>query len=202
MVRWSIPTGGSGATIAAPRLPDSGRAAMVAPMSQDGSRFALPALALALALGGCGLDVRTDAAKGIVRILDAVHRGDRPAFEAALDRPALRADLRAQLVALGRARGLDVDGGPTEFALDRMITPRAVKLVEARTGQPASRSPTAAQIALTLKVADRRRVCVSDPGKARCLLTFAKEKGGWRLVGMQATDLMIELPPDPKARRP
>lgn len=200
MVGWSIPTGGSGATTAAPCLPDSDRAAMVARMSQDGLRFAL--LALALLLNGCGLDVRADAAKGIVSFLDAVHRGDRPAFEAALDRPALRADLRAQLVGLGRARALDVDGGPSEFALDRMITPRAIKLVEAHTGQAASRSPTAAQIAPTLKVADRRRVCVSDPGRGRCLLTFAKEKGAWRLVGMQATDLKVQLPPDPKARRP
>lgn len=174
---------------------------MVAPMSQDGSRFASPALALALLIGGCGLDVRADAARGIVKVLDAVHRGDGPAFEAALDRPALRADLRAQLVALGRARSLDVDGGPTEFALDRMITPRAFRMVEAQTGQAASRSPTAAQIAQTLKVTDRRHVCVTNPGRTRCLLTFAKDRGAWRLVGMQATDLKIELPPDPNARR-
>ena len=173
---------------------------MVGRMFRKGPTVAF--LALALLVSGCSLDVRANAAKGIARFLDAVHRGDRPAFEAALDRAALRANLRGQLVDLGRARGLDVDGGPSDFALDRMITPQAFKLVEARTGEALPMAPSAAQIALTMKVTDRTHVCVSDPGKDRCLLDFAREKGVWRLVGMQATDLKIEVPPDPRKKRP
>ncbi len=158
-------------------------------------------LALSLALAGCSLDVRADASRGIARFLDAVHRDDRKAFEAAIDRPALRTDLRNQLADLGKAKDLDVGEGASEFALDRMITPQAFQLVEARTGRALPVAPTAAQIALTMQVHDKAHVCVAGPapdtGKTRCLLSFAKRGGGWRLVGMQATDLKIELPPTP-----
>ncbi len=148
----------------------------------------------AAVLGGCGVGVRADASKGIARFLAAAHRGDRAAFEAALDREALRADLHDQVAALGRGSVLDIDGGPSEFALDRMISPKAFKLVEARTGQVLPIAPTAAQVAPLLKVRDRRHVCLATPGRDRCVLSFAREKGAWRLVGMQATDLRIEVP--------
>lgn len=157
---------------------------------------------LALTLSGCGLGTRADAAGAIARFLDAVHRGDKTAFEAGLDRAALRADLRDQLADLGRSRAIEVDGGPSEFALDRMITPQAFKLVEARTGRPLPMAPTAAQVALLMKVRDRNHVCLADPGKARCRLAFTRENGVWRLVGMQATDLTIEIAPAPAKNAP
>ena len=73
---------------------------MVRRMSKSGPAAAF--LAIVCALSACSLDVRADASQGIARFFDAVHRGDRKAFEAAIDRPALRADLRAQLAELGR----------------------------------------------------------------------------------------------------
>jgi hypothetical protein len=153
-------------------------------------------------LAGCGIDVRADAAQGVARFLDAVHNGDRKAFEAAVDRPLLRADLRDQLAEFGRAKDLDIQGGASEFALDRMITPEAFRLVSARTGQPMPVAPTAAQVALLMKVKDKSHVCLGDPGKDRCILNFAKRGGTWRLVGMQATELkVVALPPPPAAKR-
>src|SRR5215469_1882625 len=111
----------------------------------------LAALALPIVLlAGCGLDVRADAAQGIARFLDAVRRDDHKAFEASVDRPALRADLRDQLADLGRAKDIDIDGGPSEFALDRMITPEAFRLVSARNGEPMPFAPSAAQVALLM----------------------------------------------------
>jgi hypothetical protein len=181
-------------------LPEAASAAMVRRMLGKGLTAALSALAFVL--GGCGVDVRADAANGVAKFLDAVRRGDQPAFEAALDRPALRSDLRDQLTALGRANGVDVNGGPSDFALDRMITPEAFRLVEARTGQALPIAPTAAQVALSMAVRDPNHACVQDPGKARCLLSFAKENGVWRLVGMPATDLKIEVLPEPSKKRP
>lgn len=153
--------------------------------------------ALAVVLGGCDIGVRAEAAKAIERFLAAVHNNDRAAFEAAVDRPALRADLRDQLTDLGRARGVIVEGGPSEFTLDRMISPGAFRLVEAKTGQVLSHAPNAAEIALIMKVRDKGHVCVGDPSKAACALSFAKRDGVWRLVGMRATDLRIEVPPAP-----
>ena len=154
-------------------------------------------------LSGCGVDVRADAAQGIARFLDAVRRDDDKAFEAAIDRPTLRADLRDQLAQLGHARDIDIDGGPSDFALDRMITPEAFRLVSARTGQPLPVAPSAAQVALLMHVKDKRHVCLGDPGQDACLLSFAKAAGGWRLIGMKATELkVVALPPPPaKAKR-
>lgn len=152
---------------------------------------------LAVALGGCDIGVRAEASKAIERFLTAVHNDDRKAFEAAIDRNALRADLRDQLTDLARAKGVVVEGGPSEFALDRMITPAAFQLVEARTGQALHVAPNAAAIALMMQVRDRSHVCVGDPGKPRCTLSFAKRDGAWRLVGMQATNLTIAVPPAP-----
>jgi hypothetical protein len=154
----------------------------------------------AVALGGCDIGVRADASKAIQRFLTAVHNDDHRAFEAAIDRRALRADLRDQLTDLARAKGVVVEGGPSEFALDRMITPAAFRLVEAKTGQALHVAPNAATVALMMQVRDRSHVCVGDPGKPRCTLSFAKREGTWRLVGMQATNLMIEIPPVPKKK--
>jgi len=176
-------------------LPESPGAAMVPPMFKTGPAAAF--LALSLALCGCSLDVRADASRGVARFFEAVHSGDRKAFEAAIDRPALRADIRDQLAQLGKAKGLDVGEGASEFALDRMITPGAFQPVEARTGRLLPVAPTAAQIALAMKVRDKTHVCITDLGKDRCVLVFAKRRGDWRLVAMQATDLKIEVPAAP-----
>ena len=156
--------------------------------------------ALAVALGGCDLSVRADASKSIERFLKAVHDHDRTAFEASIDRAALRADLRDQLTELARAKGVVVEGGPSEFALDRMISPAAFRLVEANTGQALPGAPSAAEIALIMKVQDKAHVCVGDPRANRCALSFAKRGGTWRLVGMQATDLKIAVPPAPSKK--
>jgi hypothetical protein len=156
--------------------------------------------ALAVTLGGCDIGVRADASKAIERFLTAVHNDDRAAFEAGIDRHALRADLRDQLTDLARAKGVVVEGGPSEFALDRMISPAVFHLVAAKTGEALPTAPSAAEIALIMKVRDKAHVCVGDPSKPRCLLSFAKRGGVWRLVGMQATGLRIEVPPAPSKK--
>jgi hypothetical protein len=155
---------------------------------------------LTVALCGCDIGVRADASKAVERFLTAVHNDDPTAFEAVIDRKALRADLRDQLTDLARAKGVMVDGGPSDFALDRMISPAAFRLVEANTGQAVSTAPNPAEIALMMQVRDKAHVCVGDAGKPRCPLSFAKRDGVWRLVGMQATDLKIEVPPAPSKK--
>src|SRR5437016_413755 len=117
---------------------------MVRRMLRKGSVTALSALACLLA--ACGPGVRADGSAAISRFLAAAQGDDRKAFEAALDRPAVRADLTAQVAELGRSRGVDVDGGASEFAMDRMITPQTVGLAAARTAPGWPATPTAAQI--------------------------------------------------------
>jgi hypothetical protein len=142
--------------------------------------------ALALSLGACGLDARKGAAKDIAEFMAAVQRDDQPAIEAALDRPALRINLRDQLADLGRASGIDVGDGPSEFAMDRMITTQAIQLAEARTGLPAA--PNLAQVEPLLRMQDKAHACVQDAAKDHCALTFARRAGVWRLAGMLAIE--------------
>jgi hypothetical protein len=167
-------------------LPDAAGAAMVAGMLHKPNVVAL--LALAVLLGACGAGVRAKASASIASFLAALQRDDSRAFEAALDRPALRTDLRAQMAELAKRTGVDVGEGPSEFALDRMITPQAVRVTAARVGPGWPATPTAAQIVPHMKVRDNgAQVCLEEAATKRCLLTFAKEDAGWRLVGMLFT---------------
>lgn len=156
----------------------------------------LLAVALVAALGGCEAGARKDAAKGAERLFAAVVARDRVAFEAAVDRRAVREDLRAQLIEVARQQGLEVDGGPSEFALDRMIGPEAFQLVDERGGRLAQ-APSAEQLSAMIEVQDGGRACVQGAAD-RCLLRFARQKSEegpqWRLVGMPARDLVIRVP--------
>jgi hypothetical protein len=155
---------------------------------------------LALALGACSGGEKTEASKDVARFLDAVRRGDRQAFDAGVNRPEVRSDLREQVKELARLKGVEVDGGPSEFAMDRMIAPEAFHMVDARTGQPPAAGPTPAQVEAMLKVRNATRVCLDDATTHACRITFAKRDGGWKLVGMPATDLRIEVPPPAPAK--
>ena len=153
--------------------------------------------ALALLLNACGAGAKTEASKDVAGFLDAVRRGDRAAFNAGVNRVEVRSDLREQVKELARLKSVEVDGGPSEFAIDRMIAPEAFHLVDARTGQPLASGPTPAQVASMLKVRNSTRVCLDDATTHACRVTFANRDGAWTLVGMPSTALRIEVPPAP-----
>jgi hypothetical protein len=127
---------------------------------------------------------------------------DPAKFEAIVDRPAVRADLRAQLTRVAQANALAVEGGASDAALDRMITPHAFRLVAAGTGAPLASAPTREQAAALLKPLGQDLVCLHDqtPQQA-CLLTFAKARAGWRLVGMAPAGFTIAVSPEPEKTR-
>lgn len=152
----------------------------------------------ALSLSACNGAAPKGAAETASRLLTAAYNNDRIAFEAEIDRAAVRDDVRRQVSEMARSKALDVDGGPSEFALDRMISPDAVRIVD-KQGARLTAAPTTQQIAPLMKVVDDRHVCVRDAESPQnCLLTFAKGKGAeakghWRLVGMRALDLRVEV---------
>ena len=148
----------------------------------------------ALGLVSCGGPAPQGAAETASRLLAAAYRGDRVAFEAEIDRAAVREDVRRQVTRLAKGATLDVDGGPSEFALDRMISPAAFRLVHAGSGEALRAPPTPAQVAKLMRTVDARHACLRDAESPNaCLLTFAKDKKQWRLVGMKAMGLKIEL---------
>ena len=146
---------------------------------------------LALPLSACGGSAPKGAAETASRLLAAAMMNDRVAFEAEIDRAALRDDMRRQVVAMARTKALDVEGGPSEFALDRMISPDAIRLVDGA-GERLSEPPKPEEVRDMLKPLDDDRVCLRQRG-SECLLTFGKSKAGWRLVGMQARDMTIQV---------
>lgn len=150
---------------------------------------------VALGLNGCG-GAPKGASESASRLLAAVYADDRVAFEAEIDRAAVRDDVRRQVAVLARSKTLDVEGGPSEFALDRMIGPQAVRVVDSE-GEALAAAPSVDQVTALMKPLDGDQACLRDAAEPeRCLLTFAKEKGVWRLVGMQARDLRIEVEGD------
>ena len=163
------------------------------------SRVRLAALcALGLAAQACGGGGGSrDAAAAAQALLAAAQAGDAAHFEAAIDRPALRAELRQQMIAVAHANGLDV-GGPSDQALDRMIGPQSIHLVQAAGGAPLAGPPSPAQVAALIKPADRGRVCLHDltPQQA-CILTFLRESAGWRLVSMPSGEVVVAIPAAP-----
>lgn len=148
----------------------------------------------ALSLAGCGGKAPNAAAETASRLLAAALKNDRVAFEAEIDRAAVRDDVRRQVAEMAKGSALDVDGGPSEFALDRMISPDAVRVVDSR-GQRLTHAPSASEVAPLLRPAGDRKVCLRDAETHKdCLLTFAKGDGsGWRLVGMKARDLRVQM---------
>lgn len=136
---------------------------------------------------GSGLGERGDASRAIAKFLVAADKGDRAAFEAGLDRKALRADLADQMAEVGRSKGLDIGEAPTEFVLDRLISPSAVRQAAARTAPNWPAEPTAQQVVPRMKVRDLTHVCLEEQATKRCLLTFARTDGAWRLIAMPAS---------------
>ena len=156
----------------------------------------VPVLALmAIGLNGCGAAAPKGAIESASRLLAAALSGDRAAFEAQIDREAVREDVRRQVTELAKAKALEVDGGPSEFALDRMISPEKVRVVDG-SGEALTAAPTLEQVAPLMRKVDADHACLHDVDAQDCLLTFAKGEDHWRLVGMKAINLTIQVAGD------
>lgn len=164
-------------------------------MLRTPARLAVQAALLLVCACGARDPVKA-ATPDVQGLLAALQAGDARGFEAHLDRPALRADLRRQVAGVGHANGLDVEGGPSDLALDRRIDPAALRLVRQGTDQPLAAAPSPGQTAALLKAVDHDHVCLRDPAQ-RCLLMFARETAGWRLTAMPAQPgVRIEIGPE------
>jgi hypothetical protein len=148
---------------------------------------------------GCARQPAERPETGVAQsLLASAWSDDAAAFEAVVDRPAVRADLRKQLLQVAQASTLSVEGGASDAVLDRMISPHAFRLIEAASGAPLTAAPSRAQTAALLKPIGHDAVCVHDQTPAQaCLLTFAKLKDGWRLVGMAPAGFTIAVAPEP-----
>ena len=110
----------------------------------------------------------------------------------------MRADLRRQLMAVAQANTLSVEGGASDAAIDRMITPESFRMVQTGTGAPLAAAPSRTQALALIKDQGKDRACLhGGPPEEACLLTFAREPAGWRLVGMAPAGFTIPVAPEP-----
>jgi hypothetical protein len=146
--------------------------------------------AVAAALAGCG-GQRGEAVRQIDKFLVAAAGDDRMAFEARIDRLALRADLKGQLMALPEVRTLQEQLGDEtgDVAVDRMISPQSFRDLRAG-AEPLPPKGDLRAIRAKLKVLARDRVCLlGEADNDRCQLTFARQGEAWKLVAVYAPNL-------------
>lgn len=156
--------------------------------------FGLTAAVAVLTLGGCDqLQERYRAAEGVHELFEAVQIGDRAAFDAHIDRPALRASLRDRLgKTLGGGQGGEILGDllgsqSADNAIDQMVTPESFRILWRASGLPTDRVPTAVEIAPLLTMQGPGKACVRKGIKSdQCALEFRDEAGTWKLVGINA----------------
>ena len=154
---------------------------------------ALVAGAALAVLAGCATTTRYGAANDIHDFLVAVRDGDQAAFDAHIDRPALKANLKARLLAaavdkygLGGASALGaLAAGPlANLAVDGLARPKVFSAAADLMGYgPQTPIPNFIFIGRAVKPLDSERVCVMLKG--RCTFIFKDEDGGWKMIAFE-----------------
>ncbi len=163
-----------------------------------------PLVVLALlALSACATLQQYEAAGDIRAFLLAVRDTDQAAFDAHIDRPALKAQVRARLIAYVLQRkdtgGLAVFGsamaGPiADYAVDHLAQPQVfLAVAEAEGYSPDQPVPNAAFLAPLIKPIDGERACISQKAGGPCVLLFRKEDGAWKLIAFEGDPGMLKL---------
>jgi hypothetical protein len=149
---------------------------------------------LAALLSACATLPKLDAARDVHQFLVAVRDGDQAAFDAHVDRPALKLQMRSRALAeapalLGRqnlgALGALLAGPIVDVAVDALVQPEVFRAVAVRMGYSPDRPiPNSLVIARTLKSLADDRVCA--PEKDHCSLVFQRSPDGvWRLTAYE-----------------
>jgi hypothetical protein len=159
------------------------------------------AAALLLVVGCQRAQTQLDAAEDIRGFLTAVRENDRGAFEARVDRAALKADLTRQFqsqAGRGDPASLLLGSAAGEQLLDQLIAPETFSFAMSKAAPTLNRTPTAPEIAASLKTLSPERVCLPSGGPdGPCAITFAKSGGAWKLVGIAAGGAGVQQIPFP-----
>lgn len=152
-------------------------------------------LGLLISLAACATVDRYGAARDVHALLVAIRDDDRAAFEAHVDREALKRQIEARLVAETRRAGADkgwqalgalIAQPLAEAAGEALIQPRVFRAVAAAYGYtPDQPLPGPLAIGGSLRSAGDGRVCATKTKGGPCLLTFTREGGVWRLSGFE-----------------
>ena len=155
------------------------------------------------ALGACASLQQYEAAGDIRAFLLAIRDGDQAAFDAHIDRPALKAQVHARLIAYVMQRkdtgalavfGAAMAGPIADYAVDHLAQPQVfLAVAEAEGYSPDQPVPNAAFLAPLIKPIDGERACISQEASGPCVLVFRKEGGAWKLIAFEGDPGMLKL---------
>ena len=169
---------------------------------------ALRLLATGLAistLAACAVATRIDAAGDVHAVLVSIPDGDQRAFDAHVDRAALKDQVRARLMSEAAKRhdnrgdiaaiGVLLGKPVIDAMADRLIEPDVFRAVAEYFGYSAqSQIPNQLVIAQSLRPMDDSHVCVARKKDAPCILVFRNEDGVWRLISFEGDPKMLRTP--------
>ena len=165
------------------------------------ARIAL-AVIFSLAMASCAGVDRYDAAGDVHAFLIAIRNGDAQTFNAHVDRPALKEQLKARLLADAQRRG-GAMGALTALmarplvgvAVDALVQPDVFLLVAESMGySPDAPIPNRLLIAAALRRTDSDHVCAPIRKNGPCALIFRNEDGVWRLIDFDGDMSMLRPP--------
>lgn len=155
------------------------------------SALALFAL-IAAVLAGCSTVPRLEAANDIHAFLVAIRDGDRAAFDAHVDKAALKTNLKGRLLSeAGRddklaGVGAFLAGPLVDLAVDAAARPEVFRAIAAEYGYaPEKPLPSTLAIAGFVRPLDGGRACTVARGSGPCMFIFKNEDGVWRLIDFQ-----------------
>jgi ABC-type amino acid transport substrate-binding protein len=167
---------------------------------------ALLAVSLAAVLfSACATATRYDAAGDVHALLVSIRNNDHAAFDARVDRPALKSQIESQLVRKARdstkgggwqAAAIALAGPVADIAGDALVQPETFRYAANYYGYtPDKPIPDRISIAAGLRYIGSDQVCAAKTKDGPCLLTFTLESGTWRLSGFdpEAAKLRLKL---------
>ena len=164
-------------------------------------------LACALGLAGCATLPRLHAADDVHALLVAVRDGDRAAFDAHVDRAALKTQLKSRLIAAAGSGGGDAAAlgavlvGPlVDIGVEVLVRPQVFRAQAVRLGYDPERPlPNTLAIATLVRPLGDGRACVSETRGGPCVLDFTDEDGTYRLSGYEGPLDRLSGPRKPRA---
>jgi hypothetical protein len=155
----------------------------------------------AVILSSCATAQRYDAAGDVHALLVSIRDNDQAAFDARVDRPALKRQIESRMMGEARKAGAN-DGlaalgaliAPTlaELAGEALIQPQVFRSVAQYYGyDPAKPLPGPMVIGGQLRAVGDGQVCAPRQKDGPCLLTFTEEAGTWRLSGFDGDLSML-----------
>jgi hypothetical protein len=165
----------------------------------------LAIVVLALVAASCAETTKIDAAGDIHAFLIAIRDSDRTAFNAHVDRDALKIQIRSRILAAAAKRDSnDGDmvamaamlGGPVVDKLsDALIQPEVFRAVAQYLGYtPDKPIPGQFAISQALRPMDSDHVCVVTKKDGPCVLDFRNEDGVWKLIGFEGDMKTLKSP--------